>query len=75
MRKFNSTVSKSTTIPGRKIRLVVDVCLPFLCCLHSVRERADDVPYLREPGAQRYANTYVDRQVGKSIKTLSMYLD
>ncbi len=35
-----------------------------------MRERADDVSCLREPGAQRYANTYVDRQVGKTIKML-----
>ncbi len=38
--------------------------------LHSIRECADDVSCLREQGAQRYANTYVDRQVGKSIKML-----
>ncbi len=42
----------------------------FSLCLHSVRERADYVSCLREQGAQRYANTYVDRQVGKPIKTL-----
>ncbi len=37
--------------------------------MHSVRERADDdVSCLHEPGAQRYANTYVDRQVAKPIK-------
>ncbi len=50
--------------------MVVDVCLPFSLCLHSMRDRADDVSCLREQGAQRYANIYVDRQVGKSIKTL-----
>ncbi len=50
--------------------MVVDVWLPFSLCLHSVRDRAEDVTCLREPGAQRYANIYVDRQVGKSIKTL-----
>ncbi len=33
-------------------------------------ERADDVSCLREQGAQRYANTYVDRQVEKTIKML-----
>ncbi len=33
-------------------------------------EHADDVSCLREQGAQRYANTYVDRQVEKTIKTL-----
>ncbi len=51
---------------------VVDVCLPFSLCLHSVREHADDddVSCLCEQGAQKYANTYVDRQVGKSIKML-----
>ncbi len=36
-----------------------------------MRERADDdTSCLCEPGAQRYANTYVDKQVGKSIKML-----
>ncbi len=36
-----------------------------------MRERADDdVSCLQEQGAQRYANTYVDRQVGKTIKML-----
>ncbi len=35
-----------------------------------MRERADDVSCLHEQGAQRYANTYVGRQVGKTIKTL-----
>ncbi len=54
----------------RKEERVVDVCLPFLLCLHSVSERADGVSCLREQGAQRYANTYVDRQVGKPIKML-----
>ncbi len=35
-----------------------------------MRERADDdVTYLYEQGAQRYANTYVDGQVLKTIKT------
>ncbi len=59
-----STVSKSTTIPGRKI---LDACQSFSLCLHSVREHADDdVSCLREQGAQRYA----DRQVGKTFKTL-----
>ncbi len=43
------------------------VCIAYL---HSVRDRADDVSCLREPGAQRYANTYVDRQVGKSMSVL-----
>ncbi len=34
----------------------------FAClCLHSVCERADDVSCLRDQGAQRYANTYIDR--------------
>ncbi len=54
----------------RKEDQVVDVCLPFSLCLHSVRERADDISCQREQGAQRYANTYVDIQVGKSIKML-----
>ncbi len=54
----------------RKEDRVVDVCLPFSLYLHSVRERADDVSCLREQGAQRYANTYVDRQVRNPIKTL-----
>ncbi len=40
--------------------------------LHSICERADDVSCLREQGVQRYANTHVDRQVGKSIKMLGM---
>ncbi len=53
-------------IPGRKIGLLMFACL----CLHSVCERADDVSCLRDQGAQRYANTYIDRQVGKTIKTL-----
>ncbi len=35
-----------------------------------MRDRTDDVSCLRKPGAQRYANTYVDRQVGKLIKML-----
>ncbi len=35
-----------------------------------MRERADAASCLHEQGAQRYANTYVDRQVGKTIKTL-----
>ncbi len=35
-----------------------------------MRDRADDVSCLHEQGAQRYANTYVDRQVGKPIKML-----
>ncbi len=46
----------------RKEDRVVDVCL------HSVCDRTDDVSCLCEQGA--YANTYVDRQVGKIIKTL-----
>ena len=33
-------------------------------------DNADEVSCLREPGAQRYANTHVDRQVGKPIKML-----
>ncbi len=35
-------------------------------------ERADDLTCLREQGAQRYANTYVDKPVGKPIKTLGL---
>ncbi len=35
-------------------------------------ERADGVSFLRERGAQRYVNTYVDRQVGQSIATLGL---
>ncbi len=62
VRKLYSTVSKSTTIPGRKIGLLMFAC-------HS-SERTDDVSCLREQGAQRYANTYINRQVGKTIKTL-----
>ncbi len=42
----------------------------FAC--HSVHEHADDVSCLHEPGVQRHGNTYVDRQVGKSIKMLGM---
>ncbi len=34
-----------------------------------MHEHADDVSCLREQDAQRYANTYVDREVGKPIKT------
>ncbi len=49
---------------------VVDVCLPFLLCLHSVCEQTGDVSCPCEQGAQRYENIYVDRQVGKSIKML-----
>ncbi len=37
-----------------------------------MRERADDVSCLCEQGAQRYANTYVDRHVGKPIKTFGL---
>ncbi len=69
VRNLYSTVSKSTTIPGRKIGLLMFACHSCSVC-NSVRERADDVSCLREQGAQRYANTYVDRQVGKPIKTL-----
>ncbi len=54
----------------RKEYQVIDVCLPFLLCLHSVHERADDVSCLRELGAQRYVNTYIDRQVETTIKIL-----
>ncbi len=69
--KFYSTVSKSTTIPGRKIGLLIFASHSCSVCLHSVHECADDdVLCLREQGAQRYANTYIDRQVGKTIKTL-----
>ncbi len=68
MRKHYSAVSKYYN--ARKEDRVVDVCLSFLLCLHSVCECADDVSCLREQGAQRYANTYVDRQVGKTIKML-----
>ncbi len=54
---------------------VVDVCLPFLLCQHSVRERTDDdVSFLREQGAQRYANTYVDRElvfIGRTLLGLT----
>ncbi len=42
-------------------------CLPAILAL-CAHERADDVSCLHEPGAQRYANAYVDRLVGKSIK-------
>ncbi len=71
VRKLYSTVSKSTTIPGRKIGLLIFASHSCSVCLHSVHERADDdVLCLREQGAQRYANTYIDRQVGKTIKTL-----
>ncbi len=30
-------------------------------------EHADDISCLREQGAQRYSNTYVDKQVGQRI--------
>ncbi len=50
--------------------MVVDICLPFSLCLHRVRDRADYVICLHEPGAQRYANIYVDRQIGKPIEML-----
>ncbi len=33
-------------------------------------QRIDDVSCLREQGAWRYANTYVDRQVGQPIIAL-----
>jgi hypothetical protein len=69
VRKLYSTVSESTTLPGRKIGLLMFACHSRSVC-NSVRERADDVSCLREQGAQRYANTYVDRQVGEKIKTL-----
>ncbi len=42
------------------------VCYSCSVCIAS-RECADDVSCLREQGVQRYANTYVDRQVGKSM--------
>ncbi len=35
-----------------------------------MREYADDLSCLHEQGMQRYANTYVDRQVGKTIQML-----
>ncbi len=69
VRKRYSTVSKKY-YNTRKEDWVVDVCLPFLFCLHSVCERVDDVSCLHKQGAQRYANTYIDRKVGKTIKTL-----
>ncbi len=69
VRKLYSTVSKSSTIPGRKIGFLKFACHSRSVC-NSVRDRTDDVSCLREPGAQRYANTHVDRQVGKIIKML-----
>ncbi len=39
----------------------------FACLSRYVREHADDVSCLHKQCAQRYVNTYVDRQVGKSI--------
>ncbi len=71
VRKRYSTVKKRYNNTRKEDR-VVDVCLPFSLCLHSVRERTDDVSCLREQGAQRYTNTYVDRQVGKTIKMLGL---
>ncbi len=62
VRKLYSTVSKSITKPGRKIGAILALSAI------GVRERADDVSCLREQGAQSYANTYVDRQIGKPIK-------
>ncbi len=52
----------------RKENQVVDFCL------HSVRKHADDIFCLCEQGAQRYANTYVDRQVGKDEHFLVLRL-
>ncbi len=49
---------------------VVDVCVPFLLYMHSMHECADDISCLHEQGAQSYANTYIDRQLGKPNKTL-----
>ncbi len=38
-----------------------------------MRGRADDgISCLREQGVKSYTNTYVDRQVGKQIKTLRL---
>ncbi len=67
LRKLYSTVSKSTTIPGRKNGLLMFV---YHSRSVSVCERTDNVSCLREQCVQRYANTYVDRQEGKTIKTL-----
>ncbi len=74
VRKRYSTVSKKY-YNRRKEDWVVDVCLPFLFCLHSVCERVDDVSCLRKQGVQRYANTYIDTKVGKTIKTLTECFD
>ncbi len=73
VRKLYSTVSKSTTIPGRKIGLLMFVC--HSRSVYTASERADDVSCLREQGVQRYANTYVDRQVEKTIKMLGPRFD
>ncbi len=39
----------------RKEDQVVDFCLPFSLCLHSVRECADDLSCLREQGVKMLA--------------------
>ncbi len=54
---------------SRKIGLLMFVCYSRSVC-NSVRDCADVISCLREPGAQSYANTHVDRQIGKPIKTL-----
>ncbi len=54
---------KITIIPGRKIGLLMFACHSRSVCTAYVNAL---MTYLREPGVQRYANTYDDRQVGKT---------
>ncbi len=55
VKKLHSTISKKY-YNTRKEDQVVDVCLPFLLCLRSERERADDVSCLRR-GMQNHMLT------------------
>ncbi len=69
VRKRYNTVSKCTTIPGRNtgfLMLVYHSRSVCTTCMNALMTYS----YLCEPGAQRYANTYVGKQVGKPIKTL-----
>ncbi len=69
VRKLYSTVTLSTTITGRKIGLLMFACHSCSVCTACINV-LDDVSCLCEQGAQKYANIYVDRQLGKSIKPL-----
>ncbi len=69
VRKLYSTVSKSTTIPGRKIGLLMFACHSSCVCTACVNAR---MTYPVCANTVRYANKSVDRQVGKTIKMLGL---